>query len=80
MIIYGRKVKEKKFDFYIPDLVQNSIDRLIKGCNEDDMLVDCYMSELYNDINNALHVDFTDEQANELRNYYIRGGMYNEEC
>ena len=41
MIIYGQKVKEKKFNFYIPDLVQNSIDRLIKGCNEDDILVDC---------------------------------------
>ncbi len=37
MIIDGRN---------IPDLVQNSVDRLIKGCNEDDILVDCYMSEL----------------------------------
>lgn len=56
MIIDGRN---------IPDLVQNSVDRLIKGCNEDDILVDCYMSEL---------------QANELRDYYIRGGMYSDEC
>ncbi|MDE5557368.1 MAG: hypothetical protein K2J32_06690 [Ruminococcus sp.] len=76
MIIYGKKVKEKKFDFEIPAIVQSSIERLIKGQNENDMLIDCYMAELACDINSALHVDFTDEQAEELRNYYIRGGMY----
>lgn len=77
-IIDGRKVVKKEFDFPIPSLIEHSIDALVEACNSGSSLVDCYMSELYNDINNCLHLDITDDQANELRDYYIRGGMYDD--
>lgn len=78
-IVYGQKVTKGEFDFPIPDLIDRSIDDLINACNTNSTLVDCYMSELYNNINNCLHLDITDDQANELRDYYIRGGMYENE-
>lgn len=75
---YGVKVKKKEFDFPISDFLNRSIDNFVNACNNDDILADCYMAELYNDINNSLHVDIDDDQANELRNYYLRGGMYED--
>ena len=77
MIRYDKHVVAKDFDFEIPQFVQDSIDLLINGINSGDLMADCYMSDLANNINNCLHVCLTDSQADELRNYYIRGGMYN---
>lgn len=79
VVRYDKKVKKKSFDFPIPDLVVHSIDLLIEGINSGDLLADCYAAELYNNINNCLHLDFTDEQADELRDYYLRGGMYEDD-
>ena len=79
MIRYGKKVKKRDFSFPIPDLVDHSIDLLIEGINSNDLMADCYADDLYNNINNCLHLDFTDEQANELRDYYLRGGMYKDD-
>lgn len=76
ILINGRKVKKKEFDFGIPELLEHSIDELVAACNTNDSLADCYMDNLYNNINNCLHLDLTDEQAEEIRDYYIRGGMY----
>lgn len=73
---YNIKVKKKTFYFPIPNLIDHSIDALIQAINTDDSLADCYMADLYNNINNCLHLDITDEQADELRDYYLRGGMY----
>ncbi len=78
-LIYGKKVKKKEFDFPIPELIISSINDLIEACNSNDLLADCYMDELYNNINNCLHLDIDDYQADELRNYYIRGGMYGDD-
>lgn len=37
------------------------------------------MHELNNNINNYLHLDIRDGQANELGDYYIRGCIYGHE-
>jgi len=76
ILIDGKHVKKKKFPFPISKPLDKAIDALITSINTDDILADCYMAELYNEINNSLHVDLTDEQAEQVRNYYIRGGMY----
>ncbi len=72
----GIHVEKKEFSFPISAYLNDSIDALINACNTNDTCADCYMDELYNDINNSLHVDLTDDQAEELRDYYLRGGMY----
>lgn len=74
----GVKVKKKEFSFPVPELIDHSIDELIHALNTNDSLADCYMSNLYNNINNCLHLDINDDEANELRDYYIRGGMYED--
>lgn len=71
VVRYDIKIK-KNFNFSVPDL----IDEPIQAINNADLLADCYMDNLYNNINNCPHLDITDEQAGELRNYYLRGGMY----
>lgn len=76
VVRYDIKIKKKNFNFSVPDLIDHSIDELIQAINNGDLLADCYMDNLYNNINNCLHLDITDEQARELRNYYLRGGMY----
>jgi len=76
VLFYGIKVKKKQFNFPIPEFLDNSINDLITACNTNDSLADCYMDELYNNINNCLHLDIDDEQAREVRDYYINGGMY----
>lgn len=78
VLIRNTKVKKKKFTFLIPDFLNKSIDDLIQACNTNDSLADCYMDDLYNNINNCLHLDLTEEQAAEIRDYYINGGMYDE--
>ena len=68
--------KKTDFTFDIPELIEDSIDLLVNGLNANDSLSDCYMAELYNNINNCLGLDINEEQADEIRDYYIRGGMY----
>lgn len=75
-LLDGVKVKKKNFDFPIPEFLDKSIDELIRACNTNDSIADCYMADLYNNINNCLHLDLDEEQAAEIRNYYINGGMY----
>lgn len=78
ILIDGKHVKKKEFSFPISEYLGKAIDALVTAINTDDSLADCYMAELYNEINNSLHVDLTDSQAEEVRNYYIRGGMYED--
>ncbi len=75
---YGVKVKKKEFSFAIPDFLAESIDLLIHGCNSNDLLADCYMDDLYDNINCCRGGELSDEQLEEIRDYYIRGGMYLE--
>lgn len=75
----GVKIKKKQFDFPMPEFLEYAIDNFVKANNSDDSLTDCYLCELYNDINNCMHGDMTDEQLDEIRDYYIRGGMYNDD-
>ncbi len=79
VVEYGKTVKKKTFDFEIPELIDHSIDLLINGINNNDLMADCYADDLYNNINNCLHLDINDDQADELRNYYLRGGMYRDD-
>lgn len=72
----GVKVKKKTFDFPIPDFLEDAINNFVNANNADDTLTDCYLCELYNDINNCMHGELSDEQLDEIRDYYIRGGMY----
>lgn len=78
MLIENRKIKKLKLDFEIPEFLEESIDNFVKAHNSNDSLVDCYQSELYNDINNCMHGEISDEKLDMLRDYYIRGGMYEE--
>lgn len=79
ILIDGRKVKKKDFGFYMPEFLEDSIDDFINACNTGSSLADCYMSELYNNINNCMHGEMTDEQLEQIRDYYIRGGMYEDD-
>ncbi|MCM1577715.1 MAG: hypothetical protein NC078_02795 [Ruminococcus sp.] len=79
-VLYDKKVKVKRdFSFEVPDVIERSAENMVEAINSGKLIADCYMAELYNDINNCLHVDIDDEQAEELRNYYIRGGMYEDD-
>lgn len=78
MLLDNRKIKKMELDFEIPELLAKSIDNFVKAHNSGDSLVDCYHAELYNDINNCMHTDISDENLERLRDYYIRGGMYDE--
>ena len=49
---------------------------LIEGINSNDLLADCYATELDSNINHYLDIDFDEDQVQELKDYYIRGGMY----
>ena len=73
---YGKIVKKKEFDFYIPEFVDKAIDMLIEGINNNDLMADCYAAELDSNINHYLDIDFDEDQVQELKDYYIRGGMY----
>lgn len=75
---HDKTVKKKEFDFYIPEFVDKAIDMLIEGINNNDLMADCYAAELDSNINHCLDIDFDEEQVNELKNYYIRDGMYDE--
>ena len=79
VVEYGKTVKKKRFDFEVPELIDHSIDLLINGINNNDLMADCYADDLYNNINNCLHLDINNDQANELRDYYLRGGMYKDD-
>lgn len=69
-------VKKKKLSFPISEAFEQSIDNYIQAHNRGDILEDCYKAELQSDINCALNIEINDEQAEELRDYYLRGGMY----
>lgn len=70
--------KELEVSFPISDIIQNDIDHILEELNSGKKanLADCYMSELYNELNNSIGYDLTEEQAGILRQYYCRGGIY----
>lgn len=69
-------VKEKPFSFELPKLLKVAISDFIGACNSSINVGAC-MGTLYQEINNALNNGLTPEQAEEIRIYYMFGGMYN---
>lgn len=69
-------IKKKQFSFPLSELMEQSIDNFVQAHNRGDICEDCYLAELQSDINASINVEITEEQANELRDYYLRGGMY----
>ena len=69
-------VTRLELNYPISEALSRSIDNFIEAHNSGSILEDCYEAELMCDIKYSLHVELTDEQAEELRDYYLRGGMY----
>jgi len=71
--------RELKVSFRIPELIQQDIDELLDYLNagNDPRLADCLISNLKADLNGGSGLDdLTYEQDQELRNYYLRGGIF----
>ena len=61
---------------YIEDDIQLLLDYLNAGNNI--LLSDVYRSNLRLDINSSEGYDFDSDVAEMLRNYYVRGGIFDE--
>lgn len=72
-----KKYSELKVDFNIPEFLQDDIQEFVTYLNENPngTLADCYESEIRSDINWCNQL--TKEQEEILRNYYVKGGIFN---
>lgn len=72
-----KRYQELKLNFRIPDFLEDDIHAFIQYLNENPTgtLSDCYEAEIRSDINWC--DGLTKEQAELLRNYYVRGGIFN---
>ncbi|MCM1543595.1 MAG: hypothetical protein NC121_20415 [Blautia sp.] len=67
-----------EIDFEIPEILQSDIDEFIWHLNnENGNLRDCYEAEIRN-ILNCCDEDLTEEQIQVMRDYYCRGGIYED--
>lgn len=71
--------KKLEVDFAIPEFVQISIDRVIKGIETNDGLTDCYIDDLACNIKSCIGDDYTAEQGYTLLRYYCKGGIFHPE-
>ena len=69
--------KEKHFDFEIPYMIQKDIEDMLEYLNNGGKLPDCHIENLRSDIN-SFDYDLTHEQQEALKDYYCRGGIFNE--
>lgn len=68
--------KKLKINFEIPEILEDSINGFVKNLNEQDgNLADCYEQDIRNTLNDYDDM-FTDEQLQLLRDYYVKGGIY----
>jgi len=73
------KVKKLEIDFEIPDYLEKDINALCEAI-EQGALYDCEESEVYGSINMAMTSgEISVIQADMLRDYYLNGGMWNNE-
>lgn len=64
--------KEDLYEVGLPKYLKDDIERVIKGRKDKDILLDCYLDELYGSINSAYYSDeITKEQADYLRYKYL---------
>ena len=74
--IYKRLDVGVELPEYIEDDIQLLLDYLNAGNNI--LLSDVYRSNLRLDINSSEGYDFDSDVAEMLRNYYVRGGIFDE--
>lgn len=68
-------MKKKQLNFEIPKFLDKDIDILIAANNSTNLTVDCELDNLYGSINMCQYGNcITKEQADELREYYLKGG------
>lgn len=65
---------ERRYEYALPEYLQNDLDRYKNGLKNGSSLMDCYWSELYSSINIAEINDnaITHEHAEYLRDKYLR--------
>ena len=71
--------KALEIDFPIPDVLQEDIDAFLDDLNnKGGRFADCYESEIRSILNSCKDSfsELTPEQDEVLRNYYVRGGIY----
>ena len=67
-----------KVDFEIPNLIQNDINRFLDALNNGNTSCeDCYRTEIDCDLK-MFYDEMKRENIETLRDYYVRGGMYEE--
>ena len=74
----GKMFKAKEFNFEIPEMIQKDIDGLITYLNNGGEFPDGHIENLRSDIN-SFDIDLTPEEQEELKNYYCRGGIYEQD-
>ena len=73
--------KKLEISFHITDELENAIEDLMRDINEGDgSSEDCYRSEIMFWIKDMYMKDeLTDTQYELLNDYYVHGGIYNQE-
>lgn len=62
----------------LPDILKHDIEEAKKAYDRDDISIDLYQDECYGSINMALMARcITNEEAEYLRDIYVRGGYWN---
>ena len=71
-----KRYKALETDFEIPELLQEDIDNFIQNLNEKGgTLADCYVEEIRS-VLNGCDETLEEGQIALLREYYVRGGIY----
>lgn len=72
------KYKKLDIDFEIPELLEEGINGVLKDLNErNGYMADCYEQDIRNTLNGC-DLCLDEEQIELLRDYYCRGGIYEE--
>jgi hypothetical protein len=73
------KINKLEIDFGIPDYLEKDINALCESIERGE-LYDCEESEVYGSINMAMTSgEISIMQADILRDYYLNGGIWNNE-
>lgn len=70
--------KKLDIDFEIPQLLEDGINDFVNNLNnQNGSLVDCYQEDIRNTLNGC-DLCLTSEQIELLRQYYCKGGIFND--
>lgn len=69
--------KRLEIDFELPETIEDDIEEMLEYMNNGGQFPDVYMDNLRSDLN-CYKIDFEDYQVEMLKDYYCRGGIFNE--